>query len=496
MKTNRILTTTCLAFAFCGLPVKAENWPAWRGANQTGVSLEKNLPLTFDGTNNLRWHISLPGPGNSSPIVWGDRIFISQFVPEDKQRALFCFDRTNGKKLWQVGTVYAESEQTQENNPYCAGTPATDGKWVYVCYGSAGVYAYDFTGKEAWHRDLGKISHMFGNAVCPVLHGDLCFLNFGPDSKARLVALDKATGKTVWEAEPPKIDPSEEPQMRGPGGPSGPPLGGFGGPRPEGGPADAPPVRRPQGAGGPPPGSADLAGGPGNNGGPGGPGGFRPPGGRGMGRPGGASWSTPVIVAVQGHDELVVNFPSRLVAFDPATGHQLWTSKGVGGTVYATPSVGEGIVVGSSGGPGGGSAVAVRPGGTGDVSESQKIWHLDRVKSAIGSGVIYHGHLFTISQDGIASCLDVKTGSTVWEERLKGSTSRSSSWSSILLAEGRLYIPNQAGDVFVVEASPTFHLLATNAIGEPTNASLAASDGEIFLRTNQGLWCFASSRAQ
>ena len=215
-----------------------------------------------------------------------------------------------------------------------------------------------------------------------------------------------------------------------------------------------------------------------------------------MGRPGGASWSTPVIVAVQGHDELVVNFPSRLVAFDPATGHQLWTSKGVGGTVYATPAVGEGIVVGSSGGPGGGSAVAVRPGGTGDVSESQKIWHLDRVKSAIGSGVIYHGHLFTISQDGIASCLDVKTGSTVWEERLKGSTSRSSSWSSILLAEGRLYIPNQAGDVFVVEASPTFHLLATNAIGEPTNASLAASDGEIFLRTNQGLWRFASSRAQ
>jgi outer membrane protein assembly factor BamB len=496
-----IRSSTLTAFLVTSIPVQqltAANWPEWRGPNQTGVSTESNLPVRFGTAENVRWHVHLPAPGNSSPIVWGNRVFVTQFVPAENRRTLICLDRSNGKVLWQSGIVYTEAEQTQENNPYCAGTPATDGKLVVVCFGSPGVYAYDFDGKEVWHRDLGKISHMFGNAVCPIIHREQCFLNFGPDANARLIALDLSTGKTVWEAVPPKPDPSETPSMQGPrpGDPNRPPPGGPPGPRGDGGaregaaggPADAPPLGRPTGPGGPPPGSADIAGGPG---GPGG--GFRPPpGGRG-GRPGGASWSTPVVVTVAGHDELVVNFPNRLVAYDPPTGKQLWVSKGVGGSIYTTPAVGNGIIVGNSGGPGGGSAIALKAGGSGDVTESQKVWHLDRVKSAIGSGVIGEGHLFTISQDGIASCLDLQDGKIVWEERLKGSTSRNSSWSSILLANGKLYIPNQSGDVFVVRASAEFQILATNAVGEPTNASLAASDGELFLRTNQGLWCFASS---
>jgi len=501
MSTPTISLAAFLAVAIPFQPIYAANWPAWRGPDQTGISPDTNLPVHFGPSDNVRWHVPLPAPGNSSPIVWGNRVFITQFVPAENRRTLMCLDRTDGKLLWQSGIVYTETEQTQENNPFCAGTPATDGKLIIVCFGSPGVYAYDFDGKEVWRRDLGKISHMFGNAVCPIIHQQLCFLNFGPDPSARLVALDLSTGKTIWEASAPKPDPSETPAMQGPrpGDPGRPPADGAPGPRGEGGaregtaggPADAPPLGRPPGPGAPPPGSADLAGGPG---GPGGPaGGFRPPaGGRGMGRPGGASWSTPVVVSVGGHDELVVNFPNRLVAFDPPTGKQLWISKGVGGSIYTTPAVGDGIIVGSSGGPGGGSAIALKPGGTGEVTESQKVWRLDRVKSSIGSGVIHQGHLFTISQDGIASCLDLQNGKTLWEERLKGSTSRNSSWSSILVANGNLYIPNQSGDVFVVRAAADFQLLATNAVGEPTNASLAASNGELFLRTNQGVWCFAS----
>ena len=104
--------------------------------------------------------------------------------------------------------------------------------------------------------------------------------------------------------------------------------------------------------------------------------------------------------------------------------------------------------------------------------------------------VIHDGHLYTISQEGIAQCLDLKTGNTIWEERLRSSGARGSSWSSMLLADGMIYVPNQSGDVFVLRAGPKFEVIATNSVDEPTNASLAASNGELFLRTDRSLWCF------
>src|SRR6266853_234725 len=198
------------------LSATAGNWPGWRGPEGNGVSLDKNLPLKWSNKENVRWRVELPGPGNSSPIVWGKRVFVTQAVEKENRRTLMCFDRTSGKLLWQSGVTYTDQEPTQESNPYCAGTPATDGKQVFACFGSAGVCAYDFEGKEAWHRDLGKLNHMFGNAVSPILYGDLCILNFGPDQKARLVALNKKTGEPAWETEPPKPDESEREQ--GPGG--------------------------------------------------------------------------------------------------------------------------------------------------------------------------------------------------------------------------------------------------------------------------------------
>src|SRR5262249_21378663 len=151
-----------------------------------GLSAEKNLPLKWSEKENVRWRVELPGPGNSSPIVWSDRVFVAQHVEKENRRTLMCFDRADGKLLWQSGVVYTENEPTQENNPYCAGTPATDGERVYVCFGSAGVFAYDFAGKELWRRDLGKLNHMFGSAISPTLHGDLCIVNFGPGEKAKL----------------------------------------------------------------------------------------------------------------------------------------------------------------------------------------------------------------------------------------------------------------------------------------------------------------------
>jgi len=589
-----------LLAGFVALSATAGNWPGWRGPDGTGVTSEKNLPLQWSTNENVRWRIDLPGPGNSSPVVWGSRVFVTQAVDKEHRRNLMCFERGSGKLLWQSGTTYSEEEQTQESNPYCSGTPVTDGKIIYACFGSAGVFAYDFDGKEVWHRELGKLSHMFGNAVSPVLYGDLCVLNFGPDEKARLIALNRKTGATVWEAEPPKVDPSEQQMPGGPGGPGGPGRGGFGPgmiiapqmisqgdkdgdkkltkeeftaladawfdkldpekggkltqeqfveklaevlPPPEG-------FGRP---GGDRPGGGQRSGGRGGFG-PGrfiGPGLFtaadsnkdgsltreefettfgkwfvewdkdksgsldedklreglnaalpRPqfggggPGGRG-GRGGGTpfgSWSTPIIVKAAGHDELIVNFGNRLVGYEPKTGKEIWFSKGLGSTIYTTPLWAEGTLVAMSSGMGTGNAIAVKPGGSGDVTEKQRIWRQERVKSAIGSGVVHNGHVYTIGSDGVAACMELKSGDKVWEERLTGSSARGGSWSSMLLAGDRIYVPNRAGDVFVLRASPKFELLATNTLNKPSNASLAASDGDLFFRTDKSLWCFANAK--
>jgi outer membrane protein assembly factor BamB len=603
---------TDLALLICAATAaSAGNWPAWRGPEGTGLSSEAQLPEAWGTNQNVRWQIALPGPGNSSPVVWGSRVFVSQYVKAEQRRTVMCFNRADGKLLWQSGAVYTEDEPTQPSNPYCGGTPVTDGQRVIASFGSAGLYCFDMEGKELWHRDLGKLNHMFGSAASPVLYQDLCFLNFGPDRKARLVALDKRDGKTAWEAEPPKVDPSEQQPMRGgPGGHGGPGgRGGFGpgmmiapqifsqahknegqklsreefvgladawfdkldpdktgkvtqaqfaerlpevlpppegaGPPGGGPPEDGPPPGGGRGGFGPArfigPGLFALADGdkdgrltreelkatfgawfnqwdsaksgslseeqvrdglnaalprPGSGGGPGDP----PSGGRGPGGLGGGesgpsgSWSTPIIVKAGQRDELVVNFPNRLVAYNPESGAQLWMSKGLGGSIYTTPLWGDETVVAMSSDMGGGSAIALKPGGHGDVTEAQRIWRQERIKAAIGSGVIYEGRLYLIGQDGVVTCLELKTGNKLWEERLKGPGSKSGSWSSMLVARGKIYVPNQSGDVFILRAGPQFEVLATNSVHEPTNASLAASDGDLFMRTDKSLWCFAAPK--
>src|ERR1051326_7092572 len=128
------LITPCLLIALAVstiVPVSGGNWPNWRGPEGNGASPEKNLPLKWSEKENVRWRVELPGPGNASPIVWNDRVFVSQSIEKEHRRTLICFDRTTGRLLWQSGVTYTEMEPTQEANPYCSGTPATDGQRVY-----------------------------------------------------------------------------------------------------------------------------------------------------------------------------------------------------------------------------------------------------------------------------------------------------------------------------------------------------------------------------
>ena len=289
----------------------AGNWPGWRGPDGTGVTTETELPLTWSATENVRWKIALPEAGNSTPIVWGERVFLTQSV--GNRRTLMCVDRKDGKVLWQAGPEGTAAEQTHKGNTYCAASPATDGERVVAWFGSAGLYAWDLAGKELWRVDLGKQDHIWGYAGAPVFAGDLCILYFGPGPRSFLVAVDKRTGKEAWRVDAPETPAAKE---------------------------------RTDGFAGQPDGMV-------------------------------ATWSVPLLVKAGGRDELVMTFPERMRAFDPQTGKELWSCGGLSPLLYTSPMFGDGVLVGSGGY--GGNTIAVKPGGSGDVT-AQRLWQKIRDK--------------------------------------------------------------------------------------------------------------------
>lgn len=190
--------------------VSAENWPAWRGgADGSGIVRERNLPLTWSAQENVRWKVPLPAPGNSTPIVWGDRVFITQASEDGERRSVICFNRADGKTLWESGATYKEPEPSHDTNPQASSSPVTDGQRVIAWFGSAGVFCFDMNGNEIWRRDLGKHQHQWGYGASPVLYENLCILHFGPGERAFLIALDKETGRTAWQIDIPEIKPKQ-----------------------------------------------------------------------------------------------------------------------------------------------------------------------------------------------------------------------------------------------------------------------------------------------
>jgi outer membrane protein assembly factor BamB len=403
----------------CAVPSYADNWPAWRGADGSGHSPEKNLPVTWTA-DNVRWKTALPERGNSTPVVWGDRIFLTQATDKSTKRAVLCLARADGKLLWKQETPYTEKEPTHATNPYCSGSPVTDGERVIACLGSAGMVCYDMDGKEQWRKDLGKLLHIWGNSPSPVLHGDLCITWAGPGNVQKLLAVDKKTGKTVWEHDEP------------------------------GGKSDG-------------------------------------------SRPYIGSWSTPLIVRVGDHDELFLGVPEKLKAFDPKTGKELWTCDGLhnGGKdqlVYTSPVYADGIVVAMAGF--GGASLAAKNGGKGDVTATNRLWYHAQAGQRIGSPVIVGDNVYIIDESGTAHCLELKTGTDLWKgQRMPGTT-----WSSPVVAEGRLYLPTKEGNVVVLATGPKFEVLAKNSLdGEMILSSPAISKGDIFIRTHKNLWCIGAT---
>jgi outer membrane protein assembly factor BamB len=274
-------------------------------------------------------------------------------------------------------------------------------------------------GTEQWSFQCGEQRHIWGYGSSPVLDGDLCFLNFGPGTTSRLLALDKRTGKLVWErAEPLDEDGTSEAKFQ----------------------------------------SADYTG----------------------------SWSTPLIAEIAGRQQLLLSVPFRVRSFDPMTGRELWVSEGTNALSYTSPLTDGSLVVAMGGYNG--MTVAVRGDGNGDVTASHRVWRHPKTKQRIGSGVIHEGHIYIHNDPGVAECFELSTGELKWEQRLSGS-GKGVNWSSVMLSDGLCYSMNQGGDCFVFRASPEFELVSVNSLGESTNSSVAASNGWLFLRTHNNLWC-------
>jgi len=418
-----MLRRLLLALCFVSLAIPfaaAQEWARFRGPNGSGISSDTNVPLEWNATKNVRWRTPLPAPGNSSPIVWGDHIYLTVATDDGHARHLLCFDRQTGQELWRQTVPFPADEVTHKTNPQCSPSPTADADRVVVWHGSAGVHAYTHDGKPLWSRDLGPVVHIWGVGSSPVLHGDAVCLNFGPGVRSSVVSLDAKTGDIRWQREEPGgASGLEEPATEG---------------------------EKPAWIG---------------------------------------SWSTPVIATVDGQEQILVSLPQHVQAYDPATGDILWRCQGLTDLVYTSVLLGNGVGIAMGGYKG--PAIAWRLGGKGDITSSHRLWwDAEKNPQRIGSGVILGEHLFMANEPGIAECIEVQTGKQLWQSRLPGGTV----WGSLVLAAGRLYVTNQAGETVVFAPHPEkFELLAVNPLGEASNSTPAISQGQIFLRTFDALYC-------
>ncbi|MGQ0733814.1 MAG: outer membrane protein assembly factor BamB family protein [Acidobacteriota bacterium] len=385
----------------------AKFWPRWRGPSGQGLVPSGKYTNRWSPTTNIKWRTRIAGEGNSSPIVWADRIYLTTAQDGGAKLALASYTRVDGRKVWETVIPQVGVEYVHQKNGHASATPTTDGRLIYASFGRHGLVAFDLAGRIVWHRKFGLIDNYHGPAGSPVLYKDRVFLYQDQagrgDRGAFVAAFDARTGETLWET-----------------------------PRTET-----------------------------------------------------VGWGTAVVINSGARDELVINSQRRVAAYDPATGKELWSVRGMTFEVIPTPVVGEGLVFASSGRAG--PTLAIRPGGSGDVTSTHLMWSTPRGSPFVPSPIVHDGLLYLVNDmQSILTVLEAKTGTPVYQGRM-GVAQREGFSASPVLVNGELFFTNDEGETFVVKAGREFNLLHVNTLGERTLASPALVDGVWYWRTASSL---------
>ena len=425
------------------------SWPSFRGPQASGVSEGQDLPDRWDGETgeNILWRTPIPGLGHSSPIVWGQRIFVTSAVSsdpnatfrpglygdgdasEDRSRhrwMIYAIDKGNGKILWE--RVVHEDEPVDKRHiksTYASSTPVTDGRIVVAWFGSQGVYAYDVDGNFIWKVDLGRLNlgayniptFEWGPASSPIIWNGLVILQVDTHADSFILALDAETGVTVWQTERDELP----------------------------------------------------------------------------------SWGTPNVAITSAGPELVTNASNFIRGYDPRTGEELWRLGGSSKITAPTPIFSDDLFVIASGRAPERPIFVVRAGARGDLTLSGRntrseaiAWSRTRRGSYMPTPLIYDGLLYILANNGIFDAYNLRTGDEVYRQRLEHLGSGFS--ASPVAADGKIYLSGEDGEMLVLEAGPEPRHIAKNSMGELLMATPALSDGVMYVRSSESL--FAIGRRQ
>ena len=382
-------------------------WPRWRGPSGQGLAEYGSYIDTWSDQENVQWKVALPGSGNSSPIIWGDRIFLTTAYDNGRRRSILCLRRSDGKRLWETFAPETMPERANQKNGYASGTPTTDGERVYAYFGNHGLLSVDLEGKRVWHQSFGPLDPYHGSACSPLLYRDrvIVYQDHRGPSSSFVAAFDKLTGKKLWWTQ----------------------------------------------------------------------------------REERVGWGSPVAIRVGDREEIIVSSHKRVYAYHPETGKQMWRCEGNLVEVTPTPVVGHGLLFCSSGRAG--PTLAIRPGGSGDVTDTHIQWKTSKGSPFIPSPLLYGDYLYLINDMmSIATCYEARTGRLMWQGRL-GEAQRESFSASPVGVDGKVFFTNDLGETFVLKTGPEFKLLGINRLHARTLASPALVDGRWYFRTDRHLIC-------
>ncbi|HKY29071.1 MAG TPA: PQQ-binding-like beta-propeller repeat protein [Pyrinomonadaceae bacterium] len=442
----KLITISLLCIAILSLfPISttAQQWPSFRGPNASGIADGANPPITWDVEKgqNVLWKTTIPGLSHSSPIVWGNQIFVITAISSDAKASFIAKDRGIGlanddvKHTWHIYSIDKQTGRVNwERKAYegiprakrhvkatqANSTPVTDGRYVVALFGSEGLASYDTSGKLLWKQDLGVLNpglwddkdSSWGHSSSPIIYGDLVIVQADGHKQSFIAAFNLKDGKQAWRVKRNEI----------------------------------------------------------------------------------TSWTTPTIYVGKNRTELIANGGRYIRGYDPLTGKELWRFSDNDTQVkMQAPLVAHDLIYITGGYPPGRTMYAFRPGAVGDISlkagEAKNdfiAWSLPNGSPYTPTPILHGDLLYVLADNGVLSAYDAKTGERIYQQRLPSSFS-----ASPVAADGRLYLSSEDGDVFVVKAGRQYELISKNTIGQPLMATPAISQGTLIVRGENTIYALA-----